>query len=211
MIPSRQPKAPRRDPGLAALAVVAAIACSCSLFEPRTPEDPGGGGSFWQYPSAPWIVVNNVDGSLEARSITLYMTSLDTSFVFVPDAADSVEFGGFLDFSSWDYADEQNTITNLFAQVAAEDSVIVADFSFVEGYPDPPAPTDSATIWRDYEIVIVGSGFAEWGNPLRGRARITLTESSTATWAVSLWEDFRPDDYTPGEEYTWGYAKASYR
>lgn len=155
--------------------------------------------------------MNNIDGSLEALSITLYTASLDTSFVFVPDAADSVEFGGSYDFSSWDYADEQNTITNLFAQVAPEDSVIVVEFSSVEGYPDPPAPADSATIWRDYEIVIAGSGFAEWENPLRGRARITLKESSTATWAVSLWEDFRPGDYSPGEEYTWGYAKAYYR
>jgi hypothetical protein len=193
---------------------VSLLPASCSLFDPRAPEDPDESPQFWQYPSVPSIVISNLDGSLENQSITLYMTCFDTTFAFLADPADTIEYGGALEFGNWDYEVEQNTLINLFAQVqgtgAPAESLVSVTFTTVSGQPDPPAPVDSVTIWRDYSIVVAGSGYATWENPARGRAVITMVESSSATWSVRRWEDYRPDDYT-GDSYTWGVTKADYR
>lgn len=199
---------------LALAAVLSMMPAACSLFDPRAPEDPDESPQFWQYPSIPSIVVSNLDGSLENQSITLYMTCFDTTFAFNADPADTIEYGGGLQFGDWDYEVEQNTLINLFAQAqgtgAPAESLVSVTFTTVSGQPDPPAPVDSATIWRDYSIVVAGSEYATWESPARGRARMTMIESSSATWAISRWEDYRPDDYT-GDSYTWGVAKADYR
>jgi len=205
---------PPSVPALGAAALLAAaFAAGCSMFEPRTPEDPAEGGSYWQYPSAPSIVMNNLDGSMEARSITLYMTAFDESFAFLADPADTAEFPS-LEFGSWDFYAEQNTLSNMFASVqgsgAPEESLIAVTFMPIEGYPDPPAPVDSAEIWRSYFIQIAGSEYGSWSNPCIGKACITMIEDESSMWSISVWEDYRPDDYVPGI-YTWGVVKAPYR
>jgi hypothetical protein len=185
---------------------------SCSLFDPRSPEDPDETPSFWQYPYTPTIVMMNVQGAMEARSITLFMACMDTSFVFVADHADSIEYESEgWDFSDWDYYSEQGNVGNIFAlqDTLYGDTLISVGFVGVEGYPDPPAPVDSAVVWRDYTIVVAPSQYAPYGNPARGRARITMIESSSSTWSIQRWEDFRPE--FPDSSYTWGVVKATYR
>jgi hypothetical protein len=198
---------------LLALSLAAAGMLSCSLFDPRSPEDPDETPSFWQYPYTPTIVMMNVQGAMEARSITLYMACMDTSFVFEPDAADSSEYYGQsgFDFSPWDYYAEQNNMGNIFAlqDTLYGDTLISVGFAGVAGFPDPPAPVDSAVIWRDYTIVVAPSPYAPYGNPARGRAVITMVESSSSTWSIRRWEDFRPE--FPDSSHTLGLVKASYR
>jgi len=207
-------QASRRGCGCLALAVLclsAAVLLSCSLFDPRDPEDPDDTPPFWQYPYNPAIVMLNVHGSMEARSITLYMACMDTSFTFLADPADTSEWGGSWEFGDWDYYVEQSTMGNIFAlqDTLYGDTLVAVAFTGVEGYPDPPAPVDSATIWRDYTVVVAPSIWGPYGNPARGRARITMVESSTSTWSIRLWEDFRPE--FPDTSHTLGVLKASYR
>ncbi len=199
---------------LATAAFLGILATGCSLFEPREPEQPGGGQTYWQPPTTPSRVMLNMDGALEARSIGLYMECMDTSFVFLADPADTAEYGGTFSFDDWDWTSEQNTVGNIFASVQGSglpaESLLSVAFSLDPEHPDPPAPTDSAVIWRNYSMVVAGSGYAEWGDPALGQAKITLVEDDFNYWKISLWEDFRPDDYTEGM-YTWGVVKASYR
>jgi len=197
-----------------ALLCVASFLSACSLFDPREPEPPDTTPPFWLTPYTPGVVMQNVQGSMEARSITLYMACMSQdSFSFVPDAADTAEYGsqpGY-DFSTWDYSAEEGNVGNIFAlqDTLYGDSLISVTFTAVPGYPDPPAPVDSAVIWRDYEIVIAASNLAPYSNPATGRARVTMVESSASTWSIRLWEDFRPE--YPGESHTWGLVKAAYR
>jgi hypothetical protein len=199
----------------------AVLASGCSLFDPRDPEDPGEDPySFYQLPTSPQIVMSNMDGSLQALAMALYMGCMDTSFVFVADPADVDEFGaggsggGTYEFDGWDHDAEEATIGTLFAQVSSgslpPESLIVVSFMSVTGYPDPPAPIDSAVIYREYSIGVAGSGYAEWDSPAVGWAKITLVEDDSAIWTICRWEDYRLEESTD-EMYTWGVTKASYR
>ncbi len=205
---------------LAPILLVCAIllqAPGCSLFDPREPEDPGEVQDPTQPPTSPSMVMYNLDLALEARSITIYSACLDTSFVFTADPADAVEYGGSpwnYDFDAWDYDAEFTSVYNLLASTSGdslpEDSLVVAYFSLVPGYSDPPAPMDSAVIWREYSIVVAGSEHAGWENPAVGQARITMVEDASSYWYISRWEDFRLEEYPEGA-CTWGVAKAPYR
>ncbi len=201
--------------GAMALAVLLALA-ACSFFEPREPEDPDPDpGISWQTPYSPATVMSNLGNAMEGRSISLTMACFDTSYAFLPDDADTAEFGGSWDFGDWDYQVEQNTLMNIFAAVETsglpEDSLVSVELTDVPGLPDPAAPTDSAEIWRDYAIVLAGSGeYGGWESPAEGRTMLLMVEDEYGLWSVALWEDYRPEGYT-GERYTWGVVKATYR
>lgn len=194
------------------------LAPGCSLFDPREPEEPEEIENPPLLPTSPSAVMYNLDLALDARAFPIYMACCDTSFVFVADPADVIEWGeegpGMYMFQDWDYDVEESTISNLFASVQGDslpsESLLVASFYPVAGYPDPPAPIDSAVIWRDYSIVVSGSVFADWGNPAAGRAKITMLEDDSSYWYISRWEDYRLEA-SPDGVATWGLLKASNR
>ncbi|MCK4505205.1 MAG: hypothetical protein KAW14_06285 [Candidatus Aegiribacteria sp.] len=189
------------------------LTVSCSFFDPRDPQYPNPGDDIpWYQPYAPSTVVLNLSNSFKGRSISMFMACCDSSYMFLADDVDIAEFGASWDFSNWDYEVEQNTVLNIFAAVEGSgfpDS-IKASFimNTVTGLPDPAAPSDSAEIWRDYEIVAAGSEYCGWDNPARGRVMFLMIEDIYGLWSIKKWFDYRPEDYT---EYTWGVAKATYR
>jgi hypothetical protein len=197
------------------IALVAAATLSCSFFEPRDPEDPDPGGDIvWQQPYAPQTVIVNLENAMEGRSIGITMACCDSAYVFIADGADTTEFGGSFNFSDWTYDVEQNTLMNIYNFVQGsglpDDSLVSVIMNLVPELPDPVAPSDSATLWRDYEIVAAGSDYADWDGPARGRVKFTMVEDIYGLWSIRRWNDYRPDDYT-GEYFTWGVAKASFR
>jgi hypothetical protein len=197
------------------LTISALVLLSCSFFEPRDPEDPDPGEEIpWQQPYAPSTVVVNLENAMEGRSIAITMACCDSSYNFVADGADTTEFGGSWNFSNWNYQVEQNTLMNIYNFVQgsglSEDSLVYVVMSFVPEFPDPVAPTDSANIWRDYEIVAAGSDYAGWDRPARGRVKFLMVEDTYGLWSIKRWFDYRPDGYT-GDNYTWGVAKATFR
>lgn len=205
----------KMDRTIVSLTLCMAAMTSCSFFEPREPEDPDPGGDItWQQPYAPQTVVLNLENAMEGRSISMTMACCDSSYVFIADGADTTEFGGSFDFSDWTYEVEQNTLMNVYNSVQGsglpDDSLVSVIMNMVPELPDPVAPSDSATLWRDYEIVAAGSSFAGWGSPARGRVEFTMVEDIYGLWSIRRWNDYRPDGYT-GEHYTWGVAKASFR
>ena len=192
------------------------LTASCSFFNPRDPQDPNPGDDItWYQPYAPSTVIVNLSNSFEGRSIAMYMACCDSSYMFLADDADTTQFGGSWDFSNWDYEVEQNTLLNIFAAVAGsgfpDDSLASFSMNVVSGLPpDPAAPSDSAEIWRGYEIVAAGSAYCGWDNPARGWVMFLMVEDDYGLWSIKRWFDYRPEDYT-GEHFTWGVAKATYR
>lgn len=199
----------------AALAVLLAVTVSCSFFDPREPQDPDPGEEIaWQQPYAPTTVVLNLENAMEGRSVSITMACCDSSYMFIADGADTTEFGGSWNFSNWNYQVEQNTLINIYNSVQGsglpDDSLVAVIMNIVPELPDPVAPTDSAEIWRDYEIVTAGSEYSGWDSPARGRVMFLMVEDTYGLWAIKRWYDYRPDGYT-GSHYTWGVAKATFR
>ncbi|OPL19985.1 MAG: hypothetical protein AVO35_00575 [Candidatus Aegiribacteria sp. MLS_C] len=205
----------KTDRTVLSMTLLLAAMSSCSLFEPREPEDPDPGGEItWQQPYAPQTVVLNLENAMEGRSISMTMACCDSSYLFIADGADTTEFGGSFDFSGWTYDVEQNTLMNIYNFVQgsglSEDSLVSVIMNVVPELPDPVAPSDSATLWRDYEIVAAGSEYAGWDSPASGRVEFKMVEDVYGLWSIGRCNDYRPDGYT-GENYTWGVAKASFR
>ena len=184
------------------LIAVFTLLLSCSLFEPRTPENPSGGGVVWQTPTSPDIVVENMASALNGKSV-LYLDCLDDSFIFYADTND-IDDNPTLDFSNWTKSVENLTVGQIYSTIP-EDSTISATFLPVSGNPDPPAPEDSVTIYREYTIVLPEAQY----NPAFGIAEMHMVESDEGTWSVRAWYDNRFDQSSPYK--TWAVAKAVYR
>lgn len=181
------------------------VLSSCSLFEPRIPEDPSNSGVVWQDPTSPDIVVENMQSALNGMSL-LYLDCLNDSFEFFADTNDINDYSTY-NFSDWTKSDESATVTSLFA-VVPEDSTITSEFIMDISHPDPVAPTDSATIYREYSITVPGSFHSGTGTPAVGIAEMLLLEDSQGLWTVREWHDVRHEETN---WVTWAVAKAYYR
>ncbi|MBD3277420.1 MAG: hypothetical protein GF388_03885 [Candidatus Aegiribacteria sp.] len=196
-------------------ASAAVLFLACSFFEPRDPQDPAPGDDIpWQQPYAPTTVVTNLGNAMEGRSASITMACCDSSYMFIADESDTTEFGGSWNFGGWTYEVEQNTVMNIFNFVQSsgypDDSLVSVTMNTISTLPDPVAPSDSAEIWRDYQIVAAGTEYADWDAPAEGRVMFLMVEDSYGLWSIKRWYDYRPEDYT-GEHYTWGVAKAPFR
>jgi hypothetical protein len=183
-------------------AAVFALLLSCSLFEPRTPADPSGSGVAWQNPTSPDIVVENMVSALNGKSV-LYLDCLDDGFTFFADTSD-INAYPTLDFSNWTKSVENLTVGQIYSAVP-EDSSITAEFLVDPSNPDPPAPEDSVTIYRNYTIIIPGAQYT----PAFGIAELHMVESDDGMWSVRSWYDNRYDQASPYK--TWAVVKAVYR
>ncbi|HRW78714.1 MAG TPA: hypothetical protein P5207_08610 [Candidatus Sabulitectum sp.] len=175
---------------------------SCSLFDPRTPADPSQGGVVWQTPTSPDIVVENMVSALNGASV-LYLDCLDDSFLFYADTSDIDDYPT-LNFSDWTKSVENLTVGQIYSSVPS-DTTIQAEFLLVAGNPDPPAPEDSVTIYRQYTIILPGAQHS----PAFGIAELHMVEDEDGLWSVGEWYDNRFDQSTPYK--TWAVAKAVYR
>lgn len=178
------------------------VLLSCSLFDPRDPQDPSTGGVVWLTPTSPDIVVENMQSALNGASV-LYMDCLDDSFQFYADTND-IDDHPTLNFSDWTRSVENLTVSQLYSVVSA-DSTISAQFLLVASNPDPPAPEDSVTIYRSYTILIPGAQYS----PAFGIAELHLVENSEGFWQIRSWHDARYEQSST--EKTWGVVKAVYR
>lgn len=87
---------------VAGLLLLAAIAQEGCIFEPRTPETPGGGTGecIWITTNRPKDVFINLKCGLASNLDSNYERSLDAAFTFVPSAdAEAIYPGGFADWT----------------------------------------------------------------------------------------------------------------
>jgi len=197
------------------LSLVLLIPLACSFFEPRIPEYPEEPSYQWYDPYFPSAVLANLKSTFEAHNIT-YMQCFDSTYVFQADPQDTLEYGGSLGFSNWDYAVEYNVMDTVFGIAISaggsypEDSLVSMELIVMPDYPDDTAPSDSTIMYREYEIVVAGSEYCGWDSPAMGYAKIHLIESDYGLWSIRVWEDYRLE--SPGDTLlTWGVAKANYR
>ncbi|MFA6619334.1 MAG: hypothetical protein WCT23_09735 [Candidatus Neomarinimicrobiota bacterium] len=182
-------------------AALFAMLLSCSLFDPRDPEDPSGGGVLWQTPTSPDIVVENITSALNGKSV-LYFDCLDDAFLFYADTSDIDDYPT-MNFTDWTRAVENLTVGQIYS--AVPDDSLEAVFTPVSSSPDPPAPEDSVVIYRQYTILTPG---AQYGVAF-GIAELHMVESEDGLWSVRSWHDNRYSPSTP--EKTWAVVKAVYR
>ncbi len=189
---------------ISATVLAALVFSSCSFFEPRFPDDPSNAGVVWLSPTSPDIVVENMQSALNGRS-ALYLDCLTESFIFYADTNDINDYPSY-NFSDWDKTVENSTVTALYSQVPV-DSTITSEFQIDISHPDPAAPTDSATIYRRYNITIPQTYHSGTGSPAVGIAEFHMVEDSIGLWAVREWRDVQLETTWA----TWAVAKAYYR
>ncbi len=178
------------------------VLLSCSLFDPRDPEEPSQGGVTWLTPTSPDIVVENMQSALNGESV-LYLDCLDDSFVFHADTNDIDDYP-LMNFADWTKSVENLTVSQLYSALTT-DSTVTAEFLMVSSNPDPPAPEDSVIIYRNYTILIPGAEYS----PAFGIAELHLVEDGEGLWQILSWHDARYEQSSP--EKTWGVIKAVYR
>jgi len=190
---------------ISATVLTALVFTSCSLFEPRVPEDPSNSGVVWLSPTSPDIVVENMQSALNGRS-ALYFDCLTESFVFYADTNDINSYPSY-NFNDWSKTVETSTVTAMYGQVPV-DSTVTSEFQIDVSHPDPAAPADSATIYRLYNITIPQTFHSGTGSPAVGIAEFHMVEDSIGLWAVREWRDVRHPETSWA---TWAVAKAYYR
>jgi hypothetical protein len=176
---------------------------ACGLFETRTPEQPPPPTEGCRpLTSGTLAVVLNIEdfyGRLSGR--TCYVSTLDTSFVFHPDAQDSLQFLPSTPFDNWDEVVEgqvNESIANVqrFIQV-----------DFIDEYANAIISTDQNTEQRfwNYQLRLVMTA----PDTLRftGKADLTLHRGNTGEWRITSWVDHRGG----GTDSTWGFLRGSSR
>jgi|SRR6188474_912551 len=176
---------------------------ACGLFETRTPEQPPPPTEGCRpLTSGTLAVVLNIEdfyGRLSGR--TCYVSTLDTSFVFHPDAQDSSQFLPSTPFAGWDEVVEgqvNESIANVqrFIQV-----------DFIDEYASAVISTDQNTEQRfwNYQLRLVLTA----PDTLRftGKADLTLHRGNTGEWRITSWVDHRGGV----TDSTWGFLRGSSR
>jgi ketosteroid isomerase-like protein len=161
------------------------------FFDTRNPEAPSGGGSSWQLPTTPDLVVTNLANAYLAKNLTNYLRSFTDDFAFQADPRDTL-LAPRGRYANWTRDVESQVTGALFNQ----GSVYLA-------LANPQGSTGETTAdrYEDYELRITGSATLY----ARGRAHYLLRKDADGFWAITRWEDIKTDTTD------WGQLKGSYR
>jgi hypothetical protein len=94
----------------------AGLLASCSLFEPRNPEEPNAEGGTWFQPDTPERVAENVQNAIAEMSEQNYIRSLSDAFTFEPALSAQAREPSL--WSNWGRAEEETYFNRL--RTAAE-------------------------------------------------------------------------------------------
>lgn len=190
-------------------AILASVLCCCSLFEPRSPEDPEEPPVEWFDPYQYQTVITNLKNTMEGLSVPYYMRCYSDSFAFIADDQDTAQYGW--NFRNWDYVTEESAVGLIFDEAQSDttygqDSVSSVVFSEIPSLPDPVDYEDTIDIYREYEIQYLPSEHS----PAKGIARLYLARpGSGGLWSIYRWEDSRREEHGP-DDVTWGVFKGYY-
>ena len=189
--------------GVSAVFLVAAVmVCGCGFFEPRTPERPGGGGT-WIPPTTPEIVLENMTSSMAQKVIGNYRLNFTNDFVFHPDPSDSVEISATQAgvYDNWNDSVEVRVAQILFDEASR------LDLTFTKRDTTVYLDTDHCVFYYKYLLqVTLKAGGTEF---LRGLVEYHLRREAGANWYIYVWIDKRDPDFR--DSRTWGYRKGTKR
>ncbi len=178
---------------VAGLLLLAAIVQEGCIFEPRTPETPGGGTGecIWITTNRPKDVFINLKCGLASNLDSNYERSLDAAFTFVPSAdAEAIYPGGFAD---WTKAVELDFLARIKTLYLGERSVQFGDANMTFTYENEQVSL--ATYEGTYTITL-NVGDASPPAVYAGIARFTIVQG-TQGWVLSKWEDIQPSGSNP--------------
>ena len=178
---------------IAGLLFLAAIAQEGCIFEPRTPETPGGGTGEcpWIVPTRPKDVFVNLKCGLSSNLDSNYERSLDPAFTFIPSAdAEAVYPGKFAD---WTKAVELDVLTRVKTLYVGTRSVQFGDANL--NFAKENEQVGFATYEGTYTITLdLGDGSPAL--VYAGIAKFTIVQG-TQGWVLSIWEDIQPSGANP--------------
>ena len=194
-----------RSPLLILIILTAAALSSCELFEPREPEPPITGGSAFEPPTSPSIVLKNLQNALLFANALDYRKCFSdssdglTRFRFVPAPdGESVAPGRF---SDWSIDEEEEYIRTIFSEMQEG---AIASLTLT-----PPDVTttpigDSIRFTADYAVSFPHTRQGVEREAF-GRLIFTMRLSDRNEWAITRWQDLSIDDRP-----TWSLIKARF-
>ena len=196
------PDRPRLRQGLSLLWILLLTQLlGCGLFKPRDPRPGGGPGSNCLFANTPDNVVTNIiDHYAAVDGITCYTAMLDTSFVFHPDATDSIEALPDTVFANWNRDVETRSVQNIASDATFHLAVFDSQYAATITSPDQRTQTR----FYAYHLVIHSS---KPDTLYQGRADITFFQGGDAQWHITQWIDRRDSSGLR----TWGYLRRVYR
>ncbi len=174
---------------------VLALLTSCDWFGLREPESPG--KSYWQNPTEPDLVLDNMQNALTYVVPDNYMDCLHDPFSFAP--GDSVAGN----YENWTRATEDTVIRNIMSRLNHNQSfpIQINEFSVI----GQSGNDQSVHYTIDYDMIISLSS----GEIYRaaGQADVNVVKNSdTQLWDMLSWVDYRTQDTT-----CWAEIKVMFR
>lgn len=189
---------------LGGLSLCLVLVTGCGLFETREPEAPSSGSSTFVPPTAPAIVLDNLENAIAEKNSESYIRCLvDTlnssrSFAFVPTATAAGRYAGT--FASWSLQSERGWFAAVKA-IAPEDapSYLNLDGSFVV------IAADSAVYEGRYEMTI-RHGVSNISETVRGSLQFVLHTDRNSIWSITRWTDLPLADETSWSDWKGRFA-----
>lgn len=173
-----------------------AICSSCNLFTPREPESPTLAQSSYQLPTTADVLLVNLQSAFAELNADNYVRSFSptqaadgqttvSDYTFTP-AVETASLAGSL-FQGWSIAAEDRFFRNYRSRIK-------------EGFGAAFLYTEKQRIVQAQEIqleisYIVQATYtsADLQSPATGRAQLILTQTSTGTWYISRWLDYKEE------------------
>lgn len=191
------------------LALVCVIASSCSLFEPRTPEEPSGSPSSFQQPISENVVLSNFQNAVQENNTENFLRCLaDTSL----GARSAYQFEPSIDiltsfaeqFRQWTLYNERQAFLSMTSKVQAPGKITL---QLLRGRFDVRVP-DSAVYAADYVLRVPHSS-PSIPTLVAGTLRLTMFRDAVNQWYIGRWSDAKgPENDTIAS--TWSTLKAQF-
>jgi hypothetical protein len=183
--------------------ILAVVACSGCLFEPRTAERPSGQDEYpWIVPNSPKDVFLNLASGLASNADSNYDRSLDASFTFIPTDQDATNLGADK-FADWTKAVELEWLRRVKTGYVGARSVQFGDEN--GNFTLEDVEVGRAIYEGNYEIKLKPAASAP-EEIYAGIARFTLVYVSQG-WVITEWRDLEAS----GEHPTSGYLRGTLR
>jgi len=187
------------------IATAAVLLASCGIFETRQPQPPQQGRSDFEPPTAPSIVITNLQNSISDKNVDNYLSCLsDTSFggrefVFVPPPDVNSTYQGI--FSVWNKNSESSYLRNIVSQSSnsANPVLTLSAETLIPGGPD------SAVYNANYILIWPNSSSSKL-QEVQGNLQFYLGVDRNQEWSIYRWIDSRVGDTLK----TWSELKAEF-
>lgn len=167
------------------------VLSSCSLFETREVEKPGGGSlAVFRQPDRPEVVLDNLISAIAGMSALNYVRCLDGEhFVFTPTVSAQQTYPDV--YAGWDVGSEENWFTQM-STAAAQSSGHQLTLTNIT--TEIPSNTERQVV-ANYSLTVYHNRVSQGvPNLVRGRFVLTLVSADNGLWSIREWTDISTDN-----------------